>query len=130
MPGCVLRVSGTHFEPQRFLDRSPFTPCNIFREGEPRSQTSQWNSSGFTVVVSEDSGTDLESQVRDALSFLRVNKEELLRLRSCEGVTDVRLDFGLSKRKGFVQCNYLPPELLELAGGLKVGIEVSIYGED
>ena len=129
MPGCVLRAFGTEFDPQEFLEGSSLKPCNVFQKGDHRSETRRRNGGGFTVVVSDADGTDFESQVDDAVKFLRRNQEELSRLRRYEGVTEIRLDFGVYRRMRFVQSSYLPPELLIVAGFLRVGIEISIYGE-
>jgi hypothetical protein len=129
MPGCVLRASGDLFEPLEFLSSSTLKACNVFLKGQPRGKKSDWDSSGFTVEVSAAEGDELMKQIQDAFGFLRLNQEELLRLNSCAGLSDLRLDFGLNRKDGFLQSSYLPPELLELAGALKIGIEISIYGE-
>ena len=131
MVGCVLQVSGVDFEPQSFLAGSSFKPCNVFQKGERRYKSSSvWSSSGFAVVVSDEDGTDLESQVDDAVKFLRRNQQELTRLQRYEGVTDIRLEFCVYRLLKFVQSSYLPPELLVVAGFLRVGIEISIYDDD
>jgi|SRR5918911_420384 hypothetical protein len=130
MPGCVLRVSGGDFQPHSFLKDSGFVPCNVFRKGERKAKDRVWDSSGFTVVVSEASGDDFAQQVQDAAGFLRKHKEELARLIKFAGLEDARLDFGVSRKSGFLRSSYLPPELLTLAGEVGVGIEISIYGED
>ena len=130
MPGCVLRASGDHFDPQRFLNDSAFVPCNVFRKGERKAQNRSWTSSGFTVVVSEASGDNLAQQVQDAIGFLGTHKEEVARLMRFDGLDGVDLDFGVNRKNGFLQSSRLPPELLTLAGALGVGVEVSIYGEE
>jgi len=130
MPGCVLRASGDHFDPQKFLNDSAFVPCNVFRKGERKAQNRAWASSGFTVVVSEASGDNLAQQIQDAIEFLRMHKEEVARVMRFEGVEDVDLDFGVDRKNGFLQSSYLPPEVLTLAGALGIGVEISIYGED
>jgi hypothetical protein len=130
MPGCVLRVSGVNFQPDRFLAASVFVPCNVFRKSERKAQGRVWDSSGFIVAVSEASGDDFARQVRDAVEFLQKHEEELARLMEYAGLEDVRLDFGVGRKNGFLQSNYLPPALLELAGALGIGVEISIYGAD
>jgi hypothetical protein len=130
MPGCVLRASGDHFDAQAFLRESLFVPCNVFQKGTPKSLSRWWTTSGFTVVVSEASGDDLEHQIQDALEFLRVHKEEIARLISFEALDAVDLDFGVNRKDGFLQSSYLPSELIRLASALGVGIEISIYGSD
>ena len=130
MPGCVLRASGDYFQPQGFLDDSDLVPWNVFRKGERKAEKRSWDSSGFTVVVSEASGDDLAQQIQDAIEFLRMHKEEVARLMRSEGLDYVQLDFGVNRKNGFLQSSYLPPEILSLAGALGVGVEISIYGED
>lgn len=129
MPGCVLRASGDRFLPHEFLARSSFKACNVFLLGEPRGSASVWQTSGFTVEVSAASGEELEQQVADAIVFLQQYQTELNRLADMEELEELRLDFGVNRKSVFVQSNYLPPELLLLAGSLKIGIEISIYGE-
>ena len=130
MPGCVLRASGDHFDPQGFLNDSAFVPCIVFRKGERKAENRLWTTSGFTVVVSDASGDDLAQQTQDATEFLRMHKEEVARLMRFEGIEGVDLDFGVNRQNGFLQSSHLPPELLTLAGALGVGVEVSIYGDD
>jgi hypothetical protein len=130
MPGCVLRASGDNFQPHKFLDESAFVPCNAFLKGERKAKDCAWDSSGFTVVISEASGDNFAQQIQDAVEFLRQHKEELARLMRCEGLDDARIDFGVSRKNGFLQSSYLPPELITLAGALGIGVEISIYGED
>lgn len=129
MPGCVLRASGESFRPHKFLDDSAFVPCNIFLKGERKANERVWDSSGFTVVVSEGPDDDLAQQIREACEFLRRHEEELARLMKCAGLEEAWLDFGVSRKDGFMHSSYLPPELLRLAGALGLGVEISIYGE-
>jgi hypothetical protein len=65
--------------------------------------------------------------VQDAISFLTVNNHEVARLRSFPGIEHVYLDFGIARRDVLLQCDYLPPELVQLAGALGLGIELSQY---
>ena len=130
MPGCVLRASGAKFLPAEFLARSSFTPCNVFHSGEPRGSASVWDTSGFTVEVSAASGEEFHKQIEDAILFLHRYRDELNLLAQMKELEDLRLDFGVSRKNGFLQCSYLPPELLRLAGNLRIGIEISIYGAD
>jgi hypothetical protein len=76
--------------------------------------------------VSETDG-DLSLQCKDAVAFLHQNDVELHRLAEFPGAADRRLDFGYYRQDVAVQCYYLTPELLALAGRLGVGIELSLY---
>jgi hypothetical protein len=130
MSGCVLRASGDRFHPHEFLNESAFVPCNVFLKGERKAKDRVWDSSGFTVVVSEASGDNFAEQIQDTVGFLREHREELARLLKCDGLEMVQFDFGVSRKSGFLQSSYFPPELLTLVGTLGIGIELSIYGED
>ena len=130
MPGCVLRASGDEFAPREFLNQSSFKVWNVFLLGERRGASSVWTTSGFTAEVSSASGDEFEKQIKDALEFLDRYRDELKRLVDMPGLTELRLDFGVNRKDVFVQSIYWPPELLRVAGSLRVGIEVSIYGVD
>jgi len=136
---CVLRASGTTFDPGAFLSKSSLLGATVHRPGElrlPRSQPDgpRHSRSGLTVGVSDQEWTDLSSQVADALNFLRTHHQEVSRLVAFPGVEDVRLDFPCAIRADgvqvFAQFEYLPPLLLTEAGGLGVGIELSLYRVD
>ncbi|HEY3857560.1 MAG TPA: hypothetical protein VGO67_24525 [Verrucomicrobiae bacterium] len=94
--------------------------------GERRTQTKVCEDSGFSLDVSNIDG-ELSGQIKDAIVFLRKHQSEISRLVGFPGVDDRRLDFGYDNRNAFVQCDYLPPELLALTGSLGVGIELSLY---
>ena len=79
--------------------------------------------------MSENDG-DIEQEVRDAIAFLSSNFDALRSVLSNSDVEDAWLDFGYFLRIGngtFAQCDYLPPELLRLAGQLNIGIELTLY---
>ncbi|HEY0379456.1 MAG TPA: hypothetical protein VGC87_21240 [Pyrinomonadaceae bacterium] len=129
MPGCVLRAAGDGFQVEKFLETCTLSPCNVFRKGERKSRDRVWDTSGITVVVSDASGDEPDRQVREAVSFLKAHRDELARLRAFDGVTEMGLDFGLNRKNGFAQYIRFPAELTAIAGELRMGIEVSIYGE-
>jgi hypothetical protein len=129
MPGCVLRVAGNQFQPERFLSESTLVPCNVFRKGERKSESRLWDTSGVTVVVSEWSD-DFPQQVSDTIEFLKSNRAELLRLKESHGVENMSLDFGVNRKTGFLQSHLFPSELVHLSGEFGMALEVSIYGED
>jgi hypothetical protein len=83
----------------------------------------------MTVVVSEASD-DFAQQVVDAIEFLRLKRPELLLLDASHGLDGISLDFGVSRKKGFLQSHFFPPELIHLAGEFRIALEVSIYGMD
>lgn len=130
MPGCVFHASGEQFAVDVFLAESTLAPYKIYRRGEPTRRTAQpgrqHEDSGFSLLASAADG-DLAAEGSDALLFLRTHASELARLAQFPGVTDLRLDFAYYRRKTLLQCDYLPPELLFLAGSLRIGIELSLY---
>ena len=126
----LLRATGDEFDPESFLRESTLHPCNVFHKGSRRSEKSVGETSGITVPTSGAEMDQFEKQVEDSLEFLRSNQAELSRLKSFEGVEELRLDFGVSRKDLFGQYQFLPPELVSLAGQLGLGLEVSIYGTD
>jgi len=135
---CVLHVSGKTLDPDKELAASGLTPRRIGRAGEPRLRSKpdgdRLDHSTFSVDVSEASWSSLVDQVNDAVAFLKTHYDTLKSVRTAPGVEDMRLDFPLDLRidreKVFAQFDYLPPELISLAGALGLGIEISIYPKD
>lgn len=127
---CVLRVSGSRFDPEGYLRTSKLLPSRVFLAGTPRLMTKpdgmKHTHSGFTVAVSDAEWT-LRDQAHDACSFLAVHEAELATLSSLPEVEDVRLDFPLEKRDISVQSEYFPPELVRAAGRAGIGLELTIY---
>jgi hypothetical protein len=131
--GCVLRVRGDEFDIDNVLSRIKITPCHVQTKGFPRfgpkSKIAQYT--GFNVATSDASERDLAAQVRDTIGFLRIHGEELALIMSFAGITVAELDFAVECRIGrndvFAQNDYLPPELLLLAGKLGIGINFTLY---
>jgi hypothetical protein len=126
---CVLRASGTDFDPESFLEASQLRAgANpIYRRGEPGPGGEAWRSSGFHVGVSEADLGDLPRQIRDAVRFLSVHEEELQRLGRFEGVEAVCLDFAIDRKEVAVQSDVFDAELLWRAGALDIDLVVSHY---
>jgi hypothetical protein len=124
---CVLRASGTEFDPEAFLADSELTADPIYRRGEPRPGEGTWQSSGFHVGVSDAELSDLAGQIRDAVRFLSRHEEELQRLGRFEGVESVCLDFAIEGRDVAVQSDVFDAELLWRAGALDIDLVVSRY---
>lgn len=126
---CVLRVSGTDFDPEAFLAESELrAQANpIYRRGEPKPGEGVWQSSGFHVGVSRAELSDLPGQIRDAIRFLSRHEEELQRLGRFEGVEVVCLDFAIERRDVAVQSEVFDAELLWRAGALDIDLVVSHY---
>jgi hypothetical protein len=128
MPGCVFRVGGLDFDLDGFLATSPFKPHATWRRGEARfRRRGPEENSGFNLMVSEANGSEFSTQVGDAIAFLEAHESEVQRLRDYPGVDSLTLDFGIDRRDDLIQCEYLPPSLLRLAGCLGLGLELSFY---
>lgn len=135
MPGAVLHVDGEEFEPDSVLPSLSLRPYRVYHKGErvapegPRSKKLH-RSGGFSCDVSSANGL-LSEEVADALTFLTTYYPDLARLRDHPAVEDMRIDFGyhlrLDGERVVVQCDFLPPELLRLAGELSIGFELSLY---
>jgi len=100
----------------------------VFHRGEPAlNRKKERPFTGFVIQISEGFGR-LSSHTAVASDFLREHELELSRLSRYHGVTDMRLDFGYDRcPDAAIQCDYLPPELIALAGSLRIGIELSLY---
>ena len=128
--GCVLRVFGSAFDSEAFLKGSKLSPSKVWRRGEPSAVAGRGahESSGMNVAVSEADMKNLGQQASDAMAFMNANKAELVRLLSFPGLDEGRLDFAVSWRGDVVtHTDYLPTELVRLAGELGLGIEISHY---
>jgi hypothetical protein len=135
MPGVVLHVIGEAFDPRLILAGLSLRPYSEFRKGDkcfpnnPRSEK-QHPVGGLKCEVSSADGV-LTDEIGDAIAFLRRHYDDLARLADVPGVESMYLDFGYYQRLDgetvMAQCDYLPPELLRLAGELGIGIELSLY---
>jgi hypothetical protein len=126
MAGCALRAYGKAFPVDDFLAQSSFTACAVWHLGEKRFKPSKASeNSGFNVVISE--ADELPDQVSDAIEFLNNYRAELVQLQQTTGLDGLVLDFGISRRDALAQFDRFPAELIALAGGLGMAIELSQY---
>ena len=134
-PMCVLRVSSNGKTLTDFLSGSRMPYSAAHDKGTPqrfgRDKGKPFGFAGFQSDVSRREWDDLPGQVADAIRFLRRYRADLKQLREKYKVRDMRLDFPYYLRIGrndvVVQCDYLPPSLILLAGELGVGIEMTLY---
>jgi hypothetical protein len=131
--GCVLRVWGDEFDVDNLLSRVSIKPRNVQRKGIPRfgPQSKVAEETGFYVVTSKASEYNLPAQVDDTIAYLRGHGKELATIMSCPGIFGAALDFSVASRLGHndivAQNDFLPSELLLLAGTLGIGINVTQY---
>jgi len=129
---CVLHVTSKTKSFAGFLRETGFPIYQSHEKGEVSAigKRQPYDDFGFSSDVSKRNWTDLAGQIEDAHTFLREHEEALRSLTATHETTDIRLDFPYSCRLDeqiFMQCDYLPPEFLRLAGELGIGIELSHY---
>ena len=86
----------------------------------------QHKQSGLCFDTTDSGFGDFPKQVRQTISFLKKNQNELKKLTAFPGVNAV-LDFGFERRDAVVQSDLLPAELIRLAGSIGLAIEMSLY---
>jgi hypothetical protein len=130
---CVLRIDGKDFKVDDFLKSSNLKPYRIYRKGEKIEigKRKLEEGSGCSFDLSTANFNDFEQQRKDAVKFLKTHFDKLNTVFSY-GLSKSEIptiDFGTATRMHNVeiQCDYLEPELLKLAGNLNFGIEISQY---
>ena len=129
---CVLHVHSRSNSFAEFLKTSSLPFYRVVEKGEGRFDGKGEPSEVFVFScdVSKKEWTDLDGQLEDAFLFLQKYEDQLKNLRRTHEVDDIRLDFPYHCRLGngiMVQCDYLSPQFLKLAGELGIGIELSQY---
>ena len=133
---CYLRVGGKELNVDAYLKEHPCQVSNFHRRGEPKYKHKpdgpKLDYSGFNICISKAEFEDLEQQIRDAVVFLedKENSEQISILLAYPGVEGVDLDFGVARddRDKFpVKWYHFPPELIQLAGSLGLGLEITFY---
>lgn len=116
---CVFRYEREGFDAAEYLQKNLLSPVPYL----------DWEI-GFCIAASEADFYDFEAQKEDAVAFLEGNRLELERLMS-QGEAWAKLDFGIADliSQGEVACqsDYLPAELMRLAGNLGIDIEITRY---
>jgi hypothetical protein len=128
----VLRAYGDNFDVDTCLAGCTLSVCAVIHRGEPvfsatKPEGRRYEQSGVHVSIGDADFDEFPRQVADAIEFLRAQHKQLQRLCEFPSVQSVTLDFGIARRDMFVQCDSLPPELIRLAGGFGMGIEISQY---
>jgi len=126
----VLRASGKIFDVDAFLRKSKLKPYLVYHKGERRfkrmGKKKRQRESGLCLNTTDSGFDDFPRQVRQTISFLKRNQNELKKLTAFSGV-DAVIDFGFARRETVVQCDLLPAELVRLAGSIGLAIEMSLY---
>jgi len=128
---CVFRVVGDDLEIDALLVELKMEPYRLWRKGEPRNwrnpEGKKSECSGACFTASEAEMTEFSTQVMDATEFLKEHREDIEAIVAFPGVEEAALDFGIELKRDFLNCDYLPPQLLRLAGSLNIAIELSHY---
>lgn len=131
---CVLRVSSSRKSLSAFLAGTRMPYYESHDKADPqkygRDKGKPYGDSGFKSDVSKAGWSDLETQARDAIRFLKRYRADLIRLRSVFRVSDVQLDFPYDPIVGghtYIHFQCLPSELIRRAGALGMAIELSFY---
>lgn len=127
---CILRVVGEELNVKELLKINS-KPDTYWVKGEPRL-LSKPNSdkhirSGAHYYLSEADFNEFELQKEDVIKYLIENEDEMKAIQELSGLDDVYLDFGIELRDVAIQSDYLPPELIILAGKFGLGIRMSQF---
>jgi len=127
-------VSSKNTSFKLFIDNNPELPVyRLHEKGEQPeigNEESTYEDYGFCCDVSDRDWCDVEGQIIDMISFLEVYSYILEKLKQTHDIDDWRFDLPYEctlNKKDFSQFNYLPPQLIKLAGELGIGIELSMY---
>ena len=132
---CVLKIYSDINSFKEFSERTEIPVFSVFDKGEYRNK-SQTRKSAENVVsldVSDREWDDFPGQVSDAICFLSSHYDELLELMGSIGDVKACLDFPIYSRLSeeiVNQNDYIPRELVVLAGKLNLEIGMSQYSKD
>jgi len=128
--GCYFTACGRTFDVDSFLKRTTLDVDAVFHRGEPlqafKGKSREVSGCSVTINHTKVFG-DLGPQIPKALKFLRKYRAELRRVSRFPGVSDLRLVFPCCRPEETYGVERFPAELLELAGSLSIGIELSFY---
>ena len=132
---CILKAFSRDHS---FKDFAESTPMPVFRsreKGETRYAGSSKVNERFSISfnVSTKEWDDFKGQVEDAISFLRQWEFEISQFALQYPPDLFYLDFPLYSRLDdeiICQGDYLPAELISLAGKVGLGVEMSIYSRE
>ena len=128
----VLRVWGRNLDIESAIDTISLGPCSIARCGERKSPSSTSNfdvfdMSGVGFCVSDAGFSEFSLQVEQTIDFLDQHFDEIKLLLSVSGVDQAALCFGVTRRDVVVEVTRFPSRLINLAGQLGLGVELSQY---
>lgn len=132
---CVLRINGISFDVDGFLNETRLVAYLQYKSGDDigfkRRGKEKYETNGCSFDLSIAELDNFEKQKADTISFLTKHFDKLMKVRSfgLEPDDNPVIDFAIESDSAIypVQNDYLPPELLKLAGDLSFGIKISHY---
>jgi len=128
MPFYEFEASGEDFDVNAFLAESSLA-CTPFYRGDddPVQNHAILQHSGFSLTVRAPDGQTAAEKIAEVFDFLTSNEAELRRLQSYPGVTSLCLRCRYHVPRDQMLGEYLPPELIRLAGSLGLAIDLVMY---
>lgn len=128
MPIYEFEASGEDFDVDVFLAQSSLS-CTPYRSGDddPGCNHGVYVHSGFSLTIRAADGQTAAEEIAQVTDFLNLHETELCRLRSFPGVTRLDLRFRYHVPQDEILGDYLPSELIRLAGSLGLGIDLVMY---
>ncbi|WP_027360593.1 hypothetical protein [Desulforegula conservatrix] len=130
---CILHVTSNTDSFKEFIKSTSLPVLWSYEKGDDSSKGKRppKDHYAFACDVSKKEWNNFSGQVSDSIAFLQNNFAELKKLIKLYRIDDIRLDFPvesqLIRNELFSQCDFLPSELIKLAGQLNMGIEISQY---
>jgi hypothetical protein len=126
-----LRIAGKDLNIDELLSDIDIEPSRVWKKGEKKfksirpNETHKW--SGVSFCASDADMGEFDLQVQDCIEFLNEFQAEISRMLRASDIEEAALDFGIELRDVAIHSDYLPAELIKLAGHLGIGIELSHY---
>lgn len=132
---CVLKIYSDTFSFKAFTETTDIPVFSVFDKGEFRNKkkTRVANENVLSLDVSDKDWDDFPGQASDAIRFLSEYNEDLQRLLCSSEDISACLDFPIYSRLNdeiVNQNDYIPSELVSLAGKLNLEIGMSQYSKE
>jgi hypothetical protein len=130
---CVLKVYSNTNSFKEFANNTDIPLYSCFDKGESITTKQLCEEYRISFDISDREWDEFEGQVSDAILFLEKYTNQIKELFATHSITDACLDFPLWSRldENIVNQNdYIPRELIKLAGELNIGIGMSIYAQN
>ena len=132
---CVLKIYSDTYSFKNFSESTKLPVYSVFDKGEYRDtkKVRKITVNTLSLDVSEKDWGDFPSQATDAISFLSMHYDELSKLLNSINDVEACLDFPIYSRldnRIINQNDYIPKELVALAGKLNLEIGMSQYSKE